>query len=83
MAAANSSVILPDDLLHAAEQEAHRNGVPLGEWLSSALADRLQATEEARNFFRVRAAKAKPGALLRALDAVPDNPPVAGDEFQA
>jgi hypothetical protein len=83
MAAANSPVMLPDDLLHAAEQEAHRNGVPLNEWLSSALAERLHATEEARNFFRIRAAKAKPGALLRALDAIPDHPPAPGDELEA
>ena len=83
MAAANSPVMLPDHLLQAAEAEAHRDGVPLSEWLSSALAERLHATEEARNFFRVRAAKAKPGALLRALDAVPDNPPDSGDELES
>ncbi len=75
--------MLPDDLLHSAESEARRDGVPLNEWLSSALAERLHATEEARNFFRVRAAKAKTGALLRALDAVPDHPPSPGDEWEA
>jgi hypothetical protein len=73
--------MLPDDLLLAAEQEAHRSGVPVGEWLSSALAERLKATEEARSFFLSRAAKAKPGALRHALEAVPDNPPDPGDEL--
>jgi hypothetical protein len=82
MAAANSPVLIPEDLLHAAEQEANRNGVPLSDWLSCALAERLRATEEARNFFRIRAAKAKPGALKRALDAVPNNPPDPGDELE-
>jgi len=82
MSAANNPVMLPDDLLQAAEQEAHRNGVPLNEWLTSAVAERLKATEEARSFFRVRAAKAKPGALKRALGAVPNRPPDPGDELE-
>jgi len=82
MAAVNSPVMPPENLLHAAEQEANRNGVPLSDWLSSAVAERLHATEEARNFFRIRAAKAKPGALKRALDAVPNRPPDPGDELE-
>jgi hypothetical protein len=82
MAAANTAVMLPDGLLHAAEAEAQRKGVPLNEWLSSAMAERFHATAEARNFFRIRAAKAKHGALLRAFDAVPDHPPAPGDELE-
>lgn len=45
-------------------------------------AEPLNETEEARNFFRSRAAKANPGALRHALDSIPDNPPDPGDELE-
>jgi hypothetical protein len=70
MAAATSPVLLPNDLLDAAHKQAERDGVPLDLWLSSALADRLGASEQAQNFFRARASRARKGALRAALDAV-------------
>lgn len=83
MAAATSPVLLPNDLLDAAYKQAERDGVSLDLWVSSALADRLGASEEAQNFFRVRASRARKGALRDALSAIPDRDPDPGDELEA
>ena len=82
MATANSPVLLPSDLVSAAQQQAQREGIPLEVWLASALADRLGAVEQARNYFKQRAARARKGALREALDAVPDRDPDPGDELE-
>jgi hypothetical protein len=82
MVAATSPVLLPNDLLEAANKQAEREGVPLDLWLSSALADRLGASEQAQSFFKERAARANKGALRWALDHVPDRPPDPGDELE-
>jgi hypothetical protein len=81
MATATSSVTLPESIVRAAEVQARLRGVSLEEWVSRAVAERLDTDEGAREFFRRRAAGASPGALGRALDAVPDNPPDPGDEL--
>jgi hypothetical protein len=81
MATATSSVTLSESIVRAAEVQARLNGVSLEEWVSRAVAERLDTDEGAREFFRRRAAGASPGALGRALDAVPDNPPDPGDEL--
>ena len=80
--AANSPILLPDTLVDAARHEAERAGLPLEQWLSGALAERLHATEEARDYFRKRAARAKPGALAHALEAAPLHAPQPGDELE-
>jgi hypothetical protein len=76
-----SSVTLPESIVRAAEVQARLRGVSLEEWVSRAVADRLDTSEGAHEFFRRRAAGATGGALRRALDAVPDNPPDPGDEL--
>lgn len=76
-----SSVMLPDSIVRAAEVQARLRGVSLEEWVSRAVAERLDTDEGAREFFRRRAAGTTGDALRRALDAVPDNPPDPGDEL--
>lgn len=83
MAAASSPVLLPNDLLEAAQKQAERDGVPFDVWISSALADRLSATEQAQDFFRLRAARARKGALREALNSIPDRDPDPGDELES
>ena len=81
MEQATGSVMLPESIVRAAEVQARLRGVSLEEWVSRAVADRLDTDEGAREFFRRRAAGATGSALRRALDAVPDNPPDPGDEL--
>jgi hypothetical protein len=81
MAAATSSVMLPESVVRAAEVQARLRGISLEEWVSRAVADRLDTDEGAREFFRRRAAGASGDALGHVLDAVPNRPPDPGDEL--
>jgi hypothetical protein len=81
MATATSSVMLPDSIVRAAEVQARLRGVSLEEWVSRAVAERLDTNEGAREFFRRRAVGATGDALGRALDAVPSRAPEPGDEL--
>jgi hypothetical protein len=81
MATATSPVMLPESIVRAAEVQARLRGVSLEEWVSRAVAEHLDTTEGAREFFRRRAAGATGDALGRALDAVPSRPPDPGDEL--
>lgn len=76
-----SSVLLPDSIVRAAEVQAKLRGITLEEWVSRAVAERLDTSEGAREFFRRRSVGSKGDALGRALDAVPDLPPDPGDEL--
>jgi hypothetical protein len=80
MAVASIPVMLPENVVRAAEVQARLRGVSLEEWVSRAVAERLDTTEGAREFFRRRAAGANGNALGRALDAVPSRTPDPGDE---
>jgi len=73
--------MLPENIVRAAEVQAGLLGVSLEEWVSRAIAERLDTMEGAREFFRRRAAGATGDALGRALDAVPSRPPDPGDEL--
>jgi hypothetical protein len=81
MATATSPVMLPESIVRAAEVQARLRGVSLEEWVSRAVAERLDTTDGAREFFRQRAAGATGAALGRALDAVPSRSPDPGDEL--
>ena len=81
MAPATNSVTLPESIVRAAEVQARLRGVSLEDWVSRAVAERLDTDEGAREFFRRRADGATGDALRRALDAVPDSPPDPGDEL--
>ena len=68
-------------VIRAAEVQAKLSGMSLEEWVSRAVAERLDTSEGAREFFRQRAAAASGDALGRALDAIPSHPPLPGDEL--
>jgi hypothetical protein len=65
----------------AARNQAERLGIPVEDWLTVAVAEHLNGTEAAQEFFRNRAAGARRGALREALDTVPDRVPDPGDEL--
>jgi len=73
--------MLPESIVRAAEVQARLRGVSLEEWVSRAVAERLDTNEGAREFFRRCASSAADDALGRALDAVPSGTPDPGDEL--
>ena len=83
MTFATSSVVLPESIVRAAEVQARLRGISLEDWVSRAIAERLDTVEGSREFFRRRAGGATGEALGRALDAVPSRVPDAGDEIEA
>lgn len=83
MAIATSPVMLPENVVRAAEVQARLRGISLEEWVSRAIAERLDTPEGAREFFRRRATGVNGDALGRALDAVPSRPPDSGDALES
>lgn len=81
MSKATYPLKLPASIKAAAARLAKEDGVSLNQWIASAVAQKIGAVESAAEFFAQRAARAKPGALKRILDKVPDNPPDPGDEL--
>ena len=81
MAAEVSNVSLPDSIVYAAQVQARLSGVSLEQWISLAVASRLDTDEGASAFFRRRAEGATGTALEEWLDSRPDVPPVPGDEI--
>ena len=82
MAAAVSSVSLPDSIIHAAEVQARLSGVSLEKWISLAVASKLDTDEGAHEFFRSRAEGAKPADIQEIFEALPKAPPMPGDELE-
>ena len=81
MPATTTPVHLPESVVRAAEVQARLRGVSLEAWVSRAVAERLDTTEGAQEFFRRRATGATGEALKRILDTAPDVPPMLGDEL--
>ena len=81
MATATTAVLLPESVVRAAEVQARIRGISVEEWVSRAVAERLDTAEGAQEFFRRRAAGATGQGLQRILDAAPDVPPMPGDEL--
>jgi hypothetical protein len=71
---------LPNSLHGYAKEVAQQDETSLNQFIVTAVAEKLSAmrTEE---FFRERAAKAKPSRLDKILAKVPDTPPLKGDEL--
>jgi hypothetical protein len=78
---ASSYIQLPEHLMNTARHQAEQRGVSVEEWVTLAVAEHIEGTEAAQEYFRRRAAGARRGALREALNAVPDNPPDPGDEL--
>ena len=81
MSATTNSVHLPDHIPAAARNQAEQRGISVEDWVTVAVAEHLNGTEAAEEFFRNRAAGARKGALREALNAVPTRPPDPGDEL--
>lgn len=74
---------LPASIKAAAERLAHEDGVSLNQWITSAVAQKIGAVETAAEFFKRRAAGAKPHHLAELPAKVPDLPAEPGDELPA
>lgn len=74
-------VRLPRSVKAAAMRLAQEDGVSLDQWIAVAVAQKVGAVETAAEFLRRRAGKARAEDLHAALAAVPDSPPMPGDEL--
>jgi hypothetical protein len=71
---------LPDSLHERARVLAQRDHTSLNQFIAMAVAEKV-AVLETVSFFRERAARGDPADLGAFLDAVPDVPPLPGDEL--
>lgn len=76
------SIRFPASLDAKLRRAAARDGVSINQYVSLAVAERL-ATETALEALRQRARRSSRQKFLAALDAVPDAPPMRGDEIGA
>ena len=79
MSKANYALRLQPSLIAAAEKLAAAEGVSLNQLINVAVAEKLSAMQTA-DYFRDRAVRARPGALLAWLDGAGDEAPRTGDE---
>jgi hypothetical protein len=81
MSKATYPLKLPASIKSAATRLAKEDGVSLNQCIASAVAQKVGAVETAAEFFRRRAAGAKPEDLHALLALAPDRAPDAGDEL--
>ena len=81
MSKATYPLKLPASIKAAAARLAKEDGVSLNQWIASAVAQKVGAVETAAEFFRRRAAGARPSDLSAILARVPDRDPDPGDEL--
>jgi hypothetical protein len=74
----NLSVNIPESLRRRAESLAHDDGVPLDQFIASALAEKV-AVLDAETYIRTRAARGRREKFDRVLALVPDAEPEASD----
>ena len=74
------SLRLPDSIHRHIKEIARQEGVSINQFISTAVSEKISAilTEE---YLKKRAQRAKPGALKKILDQVPDREPLPGDEL--
>jgi hypothetical protein len=75
-----NSLELPNDLLEAARSIAAENQVSLEEWVSGAIAQRVE-WEKTQQVFRRYGEKADFETFDRVMARVPDVAPLSGDEL--
>jgi hypothetical protein len=75
-----NSLELPNDLLEAARSIAAENQVSLEEWVSGAIAQRVE-WEKTQQVFRRYGEKADFETFDRVMARVPDVAPLPGDEL--
>ncbi len=70
---------LPDSIHSRAKRLTQHEGVSLNQFIVTSVSNEV-VREETRDFFRQAASRFDPKAFAEALAAVPDVPPVKGDE---
>ena len=70
-------VQLPAALQSRATHFAELDGVSVEKWIADAVASKVETAE----FFHRRSQGASGKSLMEILNAVPNNPPVSGDEL--
>lgn len=74
MSNATDPLKLPASIKAAAARLAKEDGVSLNQRIATAVVQKVGVVETAAEFFRQRAARAKPGDLERIMRKVPDAP---------
>ncbi|WPL18891.1 hypothetical protein Thiowin_03982 [Thiorhodovibrio winogradskyi] len=75
----NFYLTLPNSIERHLNEMAQLDGVPIDQFISSAVAEKISAIT-AENYLRSRAERADPAAFQAILDRVEDRPPLPGDE---
>jgi hypothetical protein len=71
------SLTLPDPVYQQVQESAKRSGISVGEYLASALAEKLASDA----YLDARARRSSREGFDWALAQVPDVPPIRGDEL--
>lgn len=80
MSRASYPLKMPLSVKTAAARLAKADGVSLNQFIAVAVAEKVGAIETADEFLRLRAAKAKPGDLMRFLRSAPNINPGDSDK---
>jgi len=73
-------VRLPDSIHDRARELAAEEGISLNQFIVLSISNEV-VRQETRDFFRLAASRFDAAAFAEALGAVPDAPPVEGDEL--
>ncbi|HCK83424.1 MAG TPA: hypothetical protein DHW63_02550 [Hyphomonadaceae bacterium] len=76
----NYRLRLPEALMRDVRQMAEDQGVSIGQFLSTQIAERIGELK-ALHHVRARTARAAPSRAAAVLALVPDRPPLEGDEI--
>jgi len=74
------SLRLPDSIHQQIKELAKREGVSVNQFVCSTVAEKVSAILTV-NVLAARAARAKKDSFKKALDKVPNRPPIKGDEI--
>lgn len=81
MSKASYPLKLPASVKAAAARLAKEDGVPLNQWISVAIAQKIGVVETASDFLKRRAGKARPEDMLPFLNKAKREAPPVGDEI--
>jgi len=72
------NLLLPNSIQRHLQEMADRDGVPIAQFVTSAVAEKISALT-AEDYLRTRAGRADPAKFRAILDKVPQRTPLAGD----
>lgn len=72
------NLILPNSIQRHLQEMADRDGVPIDQFVTSAVAEKISALT-AEDYLRARAGRADPAEFRAILDKAPQRAPLAGD----